>query len=55
MRNISQQEIPIDQLDLDLENPPFGLLAASNQSEALRILYESAELRKLWLCTTRRA
>ncbi|MGR3273341.1 ParB N-terminal domain-containing protein [Thalassococcus profundi] len=48
MQNDRQQEIPLEQLDLDLQNPRFGLLAAEDQNEALRILYESADLKELW-------
>lgn len=41
-------EIAPQDLLLDVENPRFGLIDATNQVEALTILAERADLRELW-------
>lgn len=41
------EELPTDQLDLDLENPRFGLSDANDQIDALRILRNRANLKEL--------
>lgn len=38
----------LDQLALDLENPRFGLIDASDEAEALGLLAARADLRELW-------
>ena len=42
------QELPLDSLELDLENPRFGLIDARTPDEALAILAARADLRELW-------
>lgn len=42
------KEIPFIELELDLENPRFGLADASDEPEALRLLAMRANLRELW-------
>lgn len=42
------EEINVDDLDLDLENPRFGLIDAADQPQALAILTERADLKELW-------
>jgi hypothetical protein len=41
-------EIKPDNLELDLDNPRFGLTDASSESEALKLLAMRADLRELW-------
>lgn len=48
MSNSPFNEIPIELLQLDLENPRFGLLPATDQLEAIRILVANANIRELW-------
>ncbi len=40
--------IPIKKLQLDLENPRFGLSEAKSASEALALLLQRADLKELW-------
>jgi len=42
------EEIPPGNLELDLENPRFGLADAENEPEALKLLAMRANLRELW-------
>lgn len=48
MVNDQISEIEPGTLDLDLENPRFGLIDAADQTEALAILADRADLRELW-------
>ncbi len=42
------ENISPEQLLLDVENPRFGLSESSNQSEALRFLFDNSDLKELW-------
>ncbi len=42
------EEIDIERLHLDLQNPRFGLLSAVDEDEALQMLASSANLKELW-------
>lgn len=42
------QNIPLDQLKLDLQNPRFGLSEAETEPEAIKFLLERSDLKELW-------
>lgn len=43
------KQIELDLLELDVENPRFGLSEKANQQDALKFLFETSDLRELWL------
>jgi hypothetical protein len=46
---MASQQISPDHLELDVENPRFGLAEKATQQEALKFLFETSDLRELWL------
>lgn len=42
------QQIAPDELELDVENPRFGLSEKATQQDALKFLFETSDLRELW-------
>lgn len=50
MAGVSIKRVPlqIQDLELDRENPRFGLISAKDEDEALAILAERANLKELW-------
>lgn len=46
--SMNYSEVAPDDLCLDLTNPRFGLTTAAEETDALRILYNTADLRELW-------
>ena len=43
------QQIKPENLDLDVENPRFGLSEKASQRDALKFLFEKSDLRELWM------